>query len=124
MIPAAFVRLDALPLTSNGKLDGRALPEPERDAFVRNDYGEPQGEIENALASIWVDLLKVERIGRHDNFFMIGGHSLLAVRLIGVVRSSLGFEMKLRSLFEAPTIAQLSAKLFEVEDMQEDLLDV
>ncbi|KAF9150966.1 hypothetical protein BGX20_005549, partial [Mortierella sp. AD010] len=78
MIPAAFVRLDALPLTSNGKLDGRALPEPERDAFVRNDYGEPQGEIENALASIWVDLLKVERIGRHDNFFMIGGHSLLA----------------------------------------------
>ncbi|KAF9343167.1 hypothetical protein BGX26_006143, partial [Mortierella sp. AD094] len=124
MIPAAFVQLNALPLTPNGKLDQRALPEPEREAFASRGYDAPQGEIETALAVIWADLLKIERIGRHDNFFMLGGHSLLAVKLIGLVRLSLGFELKLRTLFEVPTIAQLSVKLFEVDDTQEDLLGV
>ncbi|KAF9350572.1 hypothetical protein BGX26_011275, partial [Mortierella sp. AD094] len=124
MIPAAFVRLDALPLTHNGKLDQRALPAPERDAFASQSYDAPQGEIETALAAIWADILKIERVGRNDNFFMLGGHSLLAVKMIGLVRVSLGFEMKLRTLFEASTIAQLSVKLFEVDDTQEDLLDV
>ncbi|KAF9110508.1 hypothetical protein BGX27_006274, partial [Mortierella sp. AM989] len=124
MIPAAFVRLDALPLTPNGKLDRHALPEPEKDAFASQGYEAPQGEIETVLASIWTDLLKVERVGRHDNFFMLGGHSLLAVKLMGLVRFSLGFEMKLRTLFEAPTIAQLVVKLSEVDDTQEDILGV
>ncbi|KAF9081220.1 hypothetical protein BGX27_005021, partial [Mortierella sp. AM989] len=87
MIPTAFVRLDALPLTLNGKLDRRALPEPERDAFVSQGYEAPKGEIETAIAAIWADLLKIEKVGRHDNFFMLGGHSLLAVLLMNRVSS-------------------------------------
>ncbi|KAF9993662.1 hypothetical protein BGZ79_001642 [Entomortierella chlamydospora] len=124
MIPAAFVQLDALPLTTNGKLNRQALPEPEGDAFASQDYEAPFGETETALAAIWADVLKIERVGRNDSFFMLGGHSLLAVKMIGLVRLNLGFEMKLRTLFEAPTIAQLSVKLLEVDDTQEDLLDI
>ncbi|KAG0348941.1 hypothetical protein BGZ54_004507, partial [Gamsiella multidivaricata] len=95
MVPSAFVRLDALPLTGNGKVDKRALPEPDRGAFVAQGYEEPRGEIETVLAGIWAELLHLDRVSRNDNFFMLGGHSPLAVRLINIVRSSLGFEMTL-----------------------------
>ncbi|KAF9149208.1 hypothetical protein BGX21_006021, partial [Mortierella sp. AD011] len=71
MIPAAFVRLDKLPLTPNGKLDRRALPEPDADSFVSQGYEAPQDEVESTLASIWSELLRVERVGRNDNFFML-----------------------------------------------------
>src|SRR5262249_52334095 len=77
MLPAAYVRLEALPLTPNGKLDARALPAPEGDAYGRREYDEPDGEIESALAEIWSELLRVERVGRQDHFFELGGHSLL-----------------------------------------------
>ncbi|MQX46509.1 non-ribosomal peptide synthetase, partial [Sinorhizobium medicae] len=77
MVPSAFVRLDALPLTVNGKLDRKALPVPDDDAYARRTYEAPQGEIETLLAGIWAELLGVERVGRHDNFFELGGHSLL-----------------------------------------------
>ncbi|KAF9168655.1 hypothetical protein BGX20_011251 [Mortierella sp. AD010] len=107
MIPAAFVRLDVLPLTPNGKLDRRALPEPDIDSFVSQEYEAPQGEIESTLATIWADLLKVDRVGRNDNFLTLGGHSLLVVKLTGIVRSRLGLDMEMRSLFEAPTVAEL-----------------
>ncbi|KAF9080768.1 hypothetical protein BGX27_005285, partial [Mortierella sp. AM989] len=106
----AFVRLDALPLTPNGKLDRRALPEPERDAFASQGYEAPQGDIEKTLAAIWVDLLKVERVGRHDNFFMLGGHSLLAVRLMNHV-STLGVRLRLSALFASPTLSELANAL-------------
>ncbi|KAF9972445.1 hypothetical protein BGZ75_001499, partial [Mortierella antarctica] len=78
MIPSAFVRMDAFPLTNNGKIDRRALPEPGSDSLVTSGFVAPQGEHEIALAAVWSDLLSVERVGRHDNFFMLGGHSLLA----------------------------------------------
>ncbi|KAF9949715.1 hypothetical protein BGZ70_001659, partial [Mortierella alpina] len=111
MIPSSFVRLDAFPLTNNGKIDRRALPEPDMDSLVTVGYVAPQGELEIALASIWSDLLRVERVGRHDNFFMLGGHSLLAVRLISIVRSSLEVDMKLHMLFSAPTLSGLAIHL-------------
>ncbi|KAF9273424.1 hypothetical protein BGZ68_001525, partial [Mortierella alpina] len=107
MIPSAFVRLDAFPLTNNGKIDRRALPNPDNDSFVTSDYVPPEGELEVALAAIWSELLKVEKVGRHDNFFMLGGHSLLAVRLMNRV-SSIGVHMPLSILFSCPTLIALA----------------
>ncbi|WP_032620503.1 hypothetical protein, partial [Pseudomonas syringae] len=72
MIPVAYVRLAAMPLTPNGKLDRKALPAPDGDALIRGGYEEPQGLAEITLAKIWADLLKLERVGRHDHFFELG----------------------------------------------------
>ncbi|CAQ85107.1 MULTISPECIES: non-ribosomal peptide synthase/polyketide synthase [Photorhabdus] len=107
MIPAAFVRLDAFPLTSNGKLDSRALPVPDEEAFARQRYEAPQGETEIALAAIWRELLGIERISRHDNFFALGGHSLLAVRMMNRI-AALGIELPLTTLFKLPTLMALA----------------
>ncbi|HEX9939603.1 MAG TPA: amino acid adenylation domain-containing protein [Longimicrobium sp.] len=108
MVPSAFVWLEALPLTPNGKLDRKALPAPEGDAYARRGYQAPVGETEAALAEIWAELLKVERVGRHDHFFELGGHSLLAVQVISRVRQVLGAEMALADLFERPVLADLA----------------
>ncbi|KAF9434449.1 hypothetical protein BGZ76_008002 [Entomortierella beljakovae] len=113
MVPAAFVRLDILPLTPNGKLDRRALPEPDIDAFVSQEYESPQSDIEFALSTIWAELLRVDRVGRHDNFFMLGGHSLLAVRMASQIRSKFGLNMQLHLLFEAPTLALLASRIVQ-----------
>ncbi|WP_236712362.1 non-ribosomal peptide synthetase, partial [Pseudomonas sp. Root401] len=88
MVPVAYVHLEALPLTPNGKLDRKALPAPDLDALVTRGYEAPQGETETTLAQLWQDLLKVERVGRHDHFFELGGHSLLAVSLIERMRQA------------------------------------
>ena len=95
MVPAAYVRLESLPLTANGKLDRKALPAPDSEAYARRRYEAPQGEMEAALAAIWAEVLKLERVGRQDNFFELGGHSLLAVRVVSRVRKLLGEEMTL-----------------------------
>ncbi|KAF9943801.1 hypothetical protein BGZ70_005411, partial [Mortierella alpina] len=110
MIPSAYVRMDAFPLTNNDKIDRRALPEPRSDSLVTHAYVAPQGGHEIALAAIWSDLLKVERAGRHDNFFMLGGHSLLAVRMIESLRRK-GFTLFVRALFENPTLHTLATCL-------------
>ncbi|PPB80692.1 non-ribosomal peptide synthetase, partial [Mycetohabitans endofungorum] len=110
MVPSAFVRLDAWPLTPNGKLDRRALPAPDDDALAHQVYEAPQGELETTLAAIWAELLGVERVGRHDSFFALGGHSLLAVRLINRV-SGLGADVPLATLFATPTLAAFAAAL-------------
>ncbi|KAF9311809.1 hypothetical protein BG003_007013 [Podila horticola] len=107
MVPSAFVSLDVLPLTSNGKINRHALPDPDSASFVVGEFLAPQGEDEVALALIWCELLKLDRIGRHDDFFTLGGHSLLAMRMIGAVRTRLGMDLKLQSLFSAPSIAEL-----------------
>ncbi|KAF9342501.1 hypothetical protein BGX26_007394, partial [Mortierella sp. AD094] len=124
MIPAAFVQLDVMPLTPTGKLNRYALPEPDSDAFVTEEYEAPQGAIECALAKIWEELLMGGRVGRHDNFFMLGGHSLLTVKLAGLIQSRLGFSVKLKALFQTPTIAQLSYHITEISDTQEDAFSV
>ncbi|MGY2372553.1 amino acid adenylation domain-containing protein [Pseudomonas sp. SDO5201_S390] len=108
MVPAAYVRLDSLPLTNNGKVDRKALPAPDQDAILSRGYEAPQGEVEITLAQIWADVLKVERVGRHDNFFELGGHSLLAVSLIERMRQ-VDFSADVRVLFKQPTLAALAA---------------
>src|SRR5205814_3076909 len=93
MVPSAYVRLPSLPLSSNGKLDRRALPAPELGAYVSRQYEAPQGEVEEILAGIWRELLRVERVGRQDNFFELGGHSLLAMQSIVRLQSVLPIEV-------------------------------
>ncbi|CDY78875.1 Siderophore biosynthesis non-ribosomal peptide synthetase modules @ Bacillibactin synthetase component F [Caballeronia glathei] len=108
MIPAAYVRLDELPLTPNGKLDRHALPVPDTGAFARDDYEPPEGELEVLLASLWAEMIGIERVGRRDDFFSLGGHSLLAVQLVDRA-TRLAFNFTITDLFEAPTIERLSA---------------
>ena len=108
MVPSAFVRLEAMPLTPNGKADRKALPVPELDAYVARQYEAPQGETEQALASIWQELLGVERVGRHDNFFDLGGHSLLLARVTSRVQHVLGVVLPIRVLLMNQTIKELA----------------
>jgi len=105
MTPSSFVCLDALPLTENGKVDRRALPEPHAE---RAGADPPRDETERLIAAIWSEVLGVEQIGRTENFFELGGHSLLAGRIASRARSALGVDVTVRSLFEHPTVADLS----------------
>ncbi|MBD1881802.1 non-ribosomal peptide synthetase [Coleofasciculus sp. FACHB-T130] len=109
MVPSAFVVLESLPLTPNGKVDRRALPAPEPVKLeLAGNYVAPQTPVEEVLVKIFAEVLGVKRVGIHDNFFELGGHSLLATQLVSRVRDAFAVELPLRSVFEAPTIAELS----------------
>jgi len=111
-MPVAYVQLECLPLTANGKLDRRALPVPEGEAYARKEYEAPQGEIEELLAGIWCELLHVERVGRHDNFFELGGHSLLVVQLLVRIRRELNVDISIGLIFSKPTVAAIAVEVF------------
>jgi hypothetical protein len=120
MVPAAYVRLDALPLTPNGKVDRRALPAPEGDAFSAREYEAPSGRVEGAVAAIWADLLGVERVGRHDDFFQLGGNSLLATRLVFRIRREMDVELSVRDVFEKSGLSLLAQHLLDAQLAQFD----
>lgn len=108
MVPNAFVILAALPLTANGKIDRRALPPPESGSEVSDKYVAPRTPMEEILATIWSEVLKVEKVGINDNFFELGGHSLLATQLVAQIRDRLKIELPLRQLFNTATLAELA----------------
>ncbi|MET0236256.1 MAG: non-ribosomal peptide synthase/polyketide synthase [Kibdelosporangium sp.] len=109
MVPAAFVSLPALPLTTSGKLDKRALPEPE---FVAGrDYVQPAGRVEQAVAGIWSDVLGAGQVGAQDNFFELGGDSILSITVVSRLRAEFGVQLSPRLIFQNPTVAGLAAAI-------------
>jgi len=109
MIPTYYVRLERMPLTSNGKIDRSALPEPTAENIQpAQDFTAPSTETETTLAALWCDLLKIESIGRRDNFFDLGAHSLLVIRAVSRIRKTFGVDVEFRNLFECPTVAELA----------------
>ncbi|MCT7979017.1 non-ribosomal peptide synthetase [Laspinema olomoucense] len=116
MIPSAFVVLESLPLTPNGKVDRRALPTATAiTPQLAGNYTPPRTVIEERLVQIWAEVLGIKQVGIYDNFFELGGHSLLATQLASRVRDKFEFELPLRSVFEAPTIAQLAPVIQELQ---------
>jgi amino acid adenylation domain-containing protein len=110
MVPSAYVRVEALPRTSHGKLDATRLPSPTDDAYARRTFEAPQGEVEESLAAVWSGVLGVERVGRWDHFFELGGHSLLAVQVIERLRQR-GLRGGVQSLFLTPVLADFASAL-------------
>ncbi|MFJ4348946.1 amino acid adenylation domain-containing protein [Pseudomonas sp. NPDC089401] len=108
MVPAQFMHLEALPLSPNGKLDRKALPQP--DALEDRPYEAPEGETETLLAALWCELLGVERVGRHDNFFELGGHSLAAIRLVDKLAKA-GLPTAINDVFQQPSVTTLARHL-------------
>jgi acyl carrier protein len=119
MIPSAFVVLDALPLTANGKIDRKALPVPDGwRSELDKAHIAPSTPIEESLATIWTEVLGIQRVGIHENFFDLGGHSLLATRVISRIRAAFKLDLPLRSLFEAPTLHSLAQQVQELKEKQ------
>lgn len=113
MVPTVITVLDDLPRTPNGKVDRHALPDPEPAAFGGEaaPYVAPRTEEEQALADLWAGVLGFEPVGVHDDFFEMGGHSLLAIQLIGRVRDQFDVELPMQALFDAPTVAGMTAQI-------------
>lgn len=126
MLPAMFVKLEQLPLTANGKVNRAALPEPTNENTLRDEnFVAPRSPIEQRLGKILCSLLTLREVSVNDNFFLLGGHSLLGTQLIGKIRGAFGVDLSLRTLFDTPTIAELSSEIerliiARVENMSED----
>jgi acyl carrier protein len=121
MVPSAFVVLDTLPLTPNGKVDRKALPAPEGfRPELESTYVAPRNEREHIIASVWQEVLKLEKLGIHDNFFDLGGHSLLATQVISLIESAFNIELSLRTLFETPTVSGLAEAIAREQTKQAD----
>ncbi|MCY8372394.1 non-ribosomal peptide synthase/polyketide synthase, partial [Bacillus haynesii] len=116
MIPTYFVKMDKLPLTKNGKVDRKALPEPDRTAGAESEYEMPRNETEEKLAAIWRDILKVEKAGINDHFFEMGGHSLKAAAMAARIRKELKAEIPLGQIFKTPTIKGLGEYIRSTKD--------
>ncbi|MDP6151442.1 MAG: amino acid adenylation domain-containing protein [Gammaproteobacteria bacterium] len=122
MVPATYVRLEQIPLTPNGKVDRKQLPAPEWSAD--QEYVAPRNGVEEELAVIWADILSVEQVGIHDDFFALGGHSLIAMKLVSRVLESMRVELPLDRVFESPTIAGLANSVSESRDKGEEVPEI
>ncbi|VXC07543.1 Amino acid adenylation (fragment) [Vreelandella titanicae] len=119
MVPGVLVLLEALPLNANGKVDRKALPEP--DLASGSQYESPQGEVEEALAEIWSEILGVEQVGRHDNFFELGGHSILALKVLEQMRHR-GLTAQVRTLFQHPELTAFAQTIAQKPEQQEFII--
>ncbi len=116
MVPAAFVKIDGLPLTPNGKIDRKALPAPDANSLqIQDSYLAPKTPIEEIIAAIWAKVLGRERVGRRDNFFAIGGHSLLAGQVISRLRTDFKIQLPLSTIFNSPTVADLAEAITQFQ---------
>lgn len=111
MVPSMFIQLDEIPLTPNGKIDRKKLEKQEVVFESFNEYVAPRNAIEQKLATIWTEMLKIEKIGIHNNFFDLGGHSLLAMRVQSCIREAFEVDISIRDLFEFPTIKKLAGQI-------------
>jgi acyl carrier protein len=119
MVPSIFVFVEALPLTPNGKVDRNALPQPDYQRHGAEDgFLAPRNPIEQVISEIWAEVLKIERIGIHDNFFDAGGHSLLAVRVLSRITQAFQSTVSLKDFFESPTVAQMANVIEEQKQTQ------
>ena len=120
MIPHAMVTLETIPLTPNGKIDRKALPDPQFQSDQQS-YIAPRNPQEEELVGIFARILKLERVGVEDNFFALGGHSLLATQLISQIRDQFGIEIALRTVFEQPTVAGLAVEVIKAQQNEQNL---
>jgi amino acid adenylation domain-containing protein len=111
MVPAAFVGMEALPLTPNDKMDRGALPAPAKEAVARKDYVAPRNPVEEILVGLWADIFETDQVGIHDNFFDLGGHSMLGIQLFTRIQEVFDVEIPLLELFEKPTVALLAQRV-------------
>jgi acyl carrier protein len=119
MVPGAFVMLEEMPVTSNGKLDRNALPAPvQRNRVLEADYVEPRTGEEKFLCQVWSEVLRLDRVGIFDNFLELGGNSLMATQVVSRVRDNLGVELPLTAMFDAPTVARLGPALQSAQTIQ------
>jgi acyl carrier protein len=111
MVPSAIVQLEKMPLTDNGKIDRPALPEPDAQSVASGEYRAPRSKLEEGLARLWADLLQVERVGLDDNFFDLGGHSMLALQMRAAIEADFGMDVSVVDVFGNATIRALVAHL-------------
>jgi amino acid adenylation domain-containing protein/thioester reductase-like protein len=123
MLPSAFVVLERLPLTVNGKVDRRALVHYEHAVYFTRNYVAPENQVEKALAAIWQDLLSVPQVGRHDHFFDLGGHSLLALRAVLQINKHFGVSLNVVDLYQKPTLVGLARRI-SGEEVVTDLVNL
>jgi acyl-coenzyme A synthetase/AMP-(fatty) acid ligase len=121
MVPSAFVLLDVLPLSPNGKVDKKALPPPAPSAHVGGDgYDPPRTDLERTVAAVYAEVLRLPAVGRNDNFFEIGGQSLIAMQVITRIRASLNVDLRVHHLFDHPSVASLAELLSELAPSREE----
>ena len=124
MVPSVFVLLESLPLSANGKVDRRALPMPgDVRAGLDAEYIAPRNEMEEHLVQIWADVLKLERVGVNDDFFDLGGHSLMATQVVSRIREQMNVDLPLSEMFGYPTIAELAHKIDMIQWSNQEMDD-
>lgn len=121
MVPSSFVILESLPLTPNGKIDRKSLPVPDANSSLPKQIDAPSNATEEVLMRVWKEVLLVENVGIHDNFFDLGGHSLSAVQVMARVEDLLGIDVSVALLFDAPTIAELALKIIQQQMAAQDV---